>query len=175
MAQHAANQAFDQAVRANLARLIGLARAMMGSGRAYDAKQPEDLVQDALLNLYRRRELYDWSDGGWALMARAVARNVVSCRRRRTGRTLEADEADQDIVAESLDPGSKMELAETTEVMRARIEALPENWRAALVLREQQEMAYKDIATTLAATEAQVKTWLHRARARLLEQCEDLL
>jgi DNA-directed RNA polymerase specialized sigma24 family protein len=34
-------------------------------------------------------------------------------------------------------------------------------------------MAYKEIAETLQATEAQVKTWLHRARARLLNLMAD--
>ena len=54
--------------------------------------------------------------------------------------------------------------------MRRRIEELPEAWREALVLREQHGMAYKEIAELLEASEAQVKTWLHRARARLLGQ-----
>ena len=54
-----------------------------------------------------------------------------------------------------------------------RIEALPDSWRQALVLREQQGLAYKDIAEMLGATEAQVKTWLHRARARLLALMAD--
>ena len=48
--------------------------------------------------------------------------------------------------------------------MRERIAELPDSWRDALVLREQQGMAYKDIAESSTRPAPQVKTWLHRAR-----------
>ena len=168
----AANSGFEAAVNANLRRLIGLARAMLGSSLR-DAKEPEDLVQDALLRLFRHRDHYDWSDGGWSLMAKAVARNVISCRRRKTGQSLDADEGLRDSLGETMDPAGAAIHAETTAMLRQRIEALPPKWRSALVLREQQGLAYKEIAEMLQATEAQVKTWLHRARARLAGQLSD--
>ena len=161
---------FTACVNANLSRLIGLARAMLGAPTR-DSKGPEDLVQDALLRLYRHRHDYDWSDGGWSLMAKAVARNVISCRRRKLGQSLDADEGSMlEQLGEERDPAAATIHAETTAILRKRIEALPADWREALVLREQQGMAYKDIATTLSASEAQVKTWLHRARAKLAGQ-----
>lgn len=156
-----------------MARLIGLARAMLGSGTR-DAKSPEDLVQDALLRLFRYREEYDWSDGGWSLMAKSVARNVISCRRRKLGKSLDLEDTEgaamMDMLGEECDPAEAFITAESTAQLRRWIEELPDSWRMALVLREQQELSYRDIATTLQATETQVKTWLHRARARLAEQ-----
>lgn len=164
-----ADKLFEAAVHANMGRLIALARAMLGSPTR-DSKSPEDLVQDALLKLFRQRASYDWTDGGWSLMAKSVARNVISCRRRKLGHSLDADEALSDSLGAEQDPAERAVSAETTALMRARIEALPESWREALVLREQQELSYKEIAELLTASEAQVKTWLHRARARLLGQ-----
>jgi RNA polymerase sigma-70 factor (ECF subfamily) len=169
MAGQPADMLFEAAVNANTGRLIALARAMLGVPTR-DSKSPEDLVQDALLKLFRQRHAYDWSDGGWSLMAKSVARNVISCRRRKLGQSLDADEALSDSLGEEQDPAQRIMGEEATRVMRARIEALPDSWRQALVLREQQGLAYKDIAEMLGATEAQVKTWLHRARARLLGQ-----
>ena len=166
------DQQFEAAINANMGRLIALARAMLGAS-IRDAKQPEDLVQDALLKLFIHRLTYDWSDGGWSLMAKSVARNVISCRRRKLGQSLDGDEMLMDSLGEEQDPSERIINAESTRIMRERIEALPDSWRDALVLREQQEMAYKDIAETLGASEAQVKTWLHRARVRLLGQLED--
>ena len=167
--QQPADKLFEAAVDANMGRLIALARAMLGVPTR-DSKSPEDLVQDALLKLFRQRNSYDWSDGGWSLMAKSVARNVISCRRRRLGQSLDGDDALSDSLGEEQDPAERIMNEETTAVMRARIEALPDSWRQALVLREQQGLAYKEIAEMLGATEAQVKTWLHRARARLLAQ-----
>jgi RNA polymerase sigma factor (sigma-70 family) len=166
------DQQFEAAIHANMGRLVALARAMLGTSMR-DAKQPEDLVQDALVKLFVHRLSYDWSDGGWSLMAKSVARNVISCRRRKLGQSLDGDEMLMDSLGEEQDPSERIINAESTRIMRERIEALPDSWRDALVLREQQEMAYKDIAETMGATEAQVKTWLHRARVRLLGQLED--
>src|SRR5436190_11429097 len=167
--QQPADKLFEAAVNANMGRLIALARAMLGVPTR-DSKSPEDLVQDAMLKLFRQRHSYDWSDGGWSLMAKSVARNVISCRRRKLGQSLDGDEVLRDSLGEEQDPAERIVNEETTALMRARIEALPDSWRQALVLREQQELAYKEIAEMLGATEAQVKTWLHRARARLLAQ-----
>ena len=169
MAGQPADKLFEAAVDANMGRLIALARAMLGVPTR-DSKSPEDLVQDALLKLFRQRHSYDWSDGGWSLMAKSVARNVISCRRRKLGQSLDGDEALSDSLGEEQDPAERIVNEETTALMRARIEALPDSWRQALVLREQQGLAYKEIEEMLGATEAQVKTWLHRARARLLVQ-----
>ncbi len=169
MADQPADKLFEAAVNANMGRLVALARAMLGVPTR-DSKSPEDLVQDALLKLFRQRYSYDWSDGGWSLMAKSVARNVISCRRRRLGQSLDGDEALSESLGEVQDPAERIMSEETTALMRARIEALPDSWRQALVLREQQGLAYKDIAELMSASEAQVKTWLHRARARLLAQ-----
>ena len=170
MAGQPADKLFEAAVNANMGRLIALARAMLGVPTR-DSKSPEDLVQDALLKLFRSRHSYDWSDGGWSLMAKSVARNVISCRRRKLGQSLDADEALSDSLGEAQDPGERIMSEETTARMRARIEALPDSWRQALVLREQRGLAYKEIAEMLGASEAAGKNgWLHRARARLLAQ-----
>src|SRR5678815_5232217 len=161
--QEPADMIFEAAVNANMGQLIALARAMLGVPTR-DSKSPEDLVQDAMLKLFRQRHSYDWSDGGWSLMAKSVARNVISCRRRKLGQSLDGDEALRDSLGAEVDPSERIINEETTSMMRARIEALPDSWRQALVLREQQELAYKDIAEMRGASEEQVKTWLHRAR-----------
>ncbi len=166
------NQAFESAVNANMGRLVALARSMMGA-QSRDAKQAEDIVQDSLLKLFRLRDSYDWSNGGWSLMAKAVARTVISCRRRRVGQSLDADPAIYDSLGSEDDPSEAFSAAETTQKLRRLIESLPDTWREALTLREQQQMGYREIAETLGATEAQVKTWLHRARVRLAQGLQD--
>src|SRR5689334_3488538 len=101
--QEPADRLFESAVKANMSRLLGLARSMLGAPTR-DSKSPEDLVQDALMKLFRQRHAYDWSDGGWSLMAKSVARNVISCRRRKLGQSLDADEAFHESLGEESDP-----------------------------------------------------------------------
>ncbi|MCL2640057.1 MAG: sigma-70 family RNA polymerase sigma factor [Phycisphaerales bacterium] len=172
MADQPTEKLFEAAVAANMSRLIGLARAMLGMPTR-DAKDPEDLVQDALVKLYRQRANYDWSDGGWNLMAKSVARNVISCRRRKLGASLDADEAFHETLGEEHDPSERIISAETTAMMRTLIEALPENWRQSLVLREHHDLSYKEIAELMEASESQIKTWLHRGRTRLLNLLDE--
>ena len=165
-AQTMADSQFEAAVNANFGRLMALARAMLGAPMR-DGKQPEDLVQEALLNLFRHRDGYDWSDGGWSLMAKAVARNVISCRRRKVGQSLDADAILLETLGNDADPSAEATMGETAASLRKAIESLPDDWRQALVLREQQGLAYRDIARLMQATESQVKTWLHRGRSRV--------
>ena len=165
-AQTTASRQFEAAVHANMGRLIALARSMLGS-QMRDSKQAEDMVQDALLKLFRHCESYNWDDGGWSLMAKAVSRNVISCRRRKIGRSLDADDGLYDGIGKENDPAEAPLTAETVELVRQHIALLPDDWRSALVLREQQGMGYREISETLGATESQVKTWLHRARMKL--------
>ncbi|MGC9258511.1 MAG: RNA polymerase sigma factor [Phycisphaerae bacterium] len=165
-AQTTASRQFEAAVYANMGRLIALARSMLGV-QIRDAKQAEDIVQDALLKLFRHCESYNWDDGGWSLMAKAVARNVISCRRRKIGRSLDADDDLYDSLGTENDPAEAPLTAETVELIRRNIQQLPVAWREALVLREQQGMGYREISEILGATESQVKTWLHRGRVKL--------
>ena len=161
-----ASRQFEAAVYANMGRLTALARSMLGV-QMRDAKQAEDIVQDALLKLFRHCESYNWDDGGWSLMAKAVARNVISCRRRKIGHSLDANEELYDGLGTDNDPAEAPLTAETVELVRRNIELLPPAWREALVLREQQGMGYREISEVLNVTESQVKTWLHRARVKL--------
>jgi RNA polymerase sigma-70 factor (ECF subfamily) len=58
---------------------------------------------------------------------------------------------------------------ETVAQVRRAIDRLPENFRAALVLCEYENLSYAQIAETLGASVPQVKTWIHRARRQLAE------
>jgi RNA polymerase sigma-70 factor (ECF subfamily) len=53
--------------------------------------------------------------------------------------------------------------------VRKAISRLPDNFRAALVLCEYENLSYAEIASSLGASVPQVKTWIHRARRQLEE------
>ena len=62
---------FERAVQEHSRRLLAIARAIVG----YRAS-PEDVVQQAVLNLYQHRNRYDWKEPG-ALLRRTVVNEAL--------------------------------------------------------------------------------------------------
>jgi RNA polymerase sigma-70 factor (ECF subfamily) len=58
--------------------------------------------------------------------------------------------------------------AELEEVLRM-LQTLPEDIRAALMLRAEQDMSYAEIGAVLGMSEGAARVKVHRARARLAE------
>ncbi len=70
----------------------------------------------------------------------------------------------EDVVAQS----------ECEEKVFALLRALPESQRAALLLREQEEMSYSEIAEVLNVPQSKVKSDIFRARSLLREKWNEL-
>lgn len=60
-------------------------------------------------------------------------------------------------------------ISEWNEILAIELKKLPENHRTALLLRVQQEWSYREIAEMMNVSEANVKTWIYRARVSLKE------
>jgi RNA polymerase sigma factor (sigma-70 family) len=150
-------QLFEKAVRENSRRLLGIARGIVGN-----RVSPEDVVQQAVMNLYQHRARYDWRQPG-GLLRRAVVNESLRILRQPRMAAMEEDYHP----GSSASPDAAMEDRETVIAVRKAIDRLPENFRAALVLCEYENMPYAQIAETLGASIPQVKTWIFRARRQL--------
>jgi RNA polymerase sigma-70 factor (ECF subfamily) len=142
-------------------RLLGIARAIVGNRAS-----PEDVVQQAFMNLYQHRDRYDWREPGGLLRRTVVNESLRILRQRRMSGLVEEGGPASD----ELTPVGEMIENETTAQVKRAISRLPEHFRAALVLCEYENMPYTQIAETLGATVPQVKTWIHRARRQLAEK-----
>ena len=69
--------------------------------------------------------------------------------------------------AETPNPAERLEAAERKEMVLDLLKHLPEHQRAALLLREQEEMSYSEIARVLNVSEGKVKVDIFRARTTL--------
>jgi RNA polymerase sigma-70 factor (ECF subfamily) len=147
---------FEHAVRTHTPRLLAIARAVVGTRAS-----AEDVVQQALVNLYQHRHRYDWQQPG-GLLRRAVVNEAL-----RILRQPRMAEFNADLPARPAAPDGRLVDDEMVQRVRAAIDRLPEHFRAALVLCEYEGMAYAQIAEVLGASVPQIKTWLHRARRRL--------
>jgi len=127
----------------------------------------DDLAQETFLRLAR--------DGGAIPADRVrfwlfrVARNLALNELRR-GRTWSAVRTLLRGSTTSADPESVLARRQDADRCLALLRALPDEWRAAIILRDVEGMSYAEIAATLEVTVAKVKTDLFRARSRLREE-----
>ena len=155
---------FEKAVRLHSRRLLAIARAIVGSNAA-----AEDVLQQAILNLYQHRDRYDWSDPVGLMRRTVVNESLRLLRQPRMG--LVAD----DHPGRSNSPVGQMIDEEAIEHVRQAMAQLPEHFRAALVLCEYEQMSYVEIAEVLECSVPQVKTWLHRGRRQLAKKLQSFM
>ena len=153
---------FEKAVQNHSRRLLAIARAIVGTRAS-----PEDVVQQAVTNLFQHRARYDWREPGGLLKRAVVNESLRLLRHPRM--SMVADEH-----PDSTDtPVGGMIENETVDQVRKAIAKLPDHFRAALVLCEYENLSYQQIAETLNASVPQVKTWIHRARRQLEGMLKD--
>src|SRR5438045_7503710 len=115
------DELFQRAVAAHSRRLLAIARGIVGNRAS-----AEDVVQQAMMNLYQHRQRYDWRQPG-GLMRRSVVNEALRLLRQ-PRMTMVAD----DHPGRSDSPGRGMLDAEMIARVRAAIDQLPEHFRAAL-------------------------------------------
>src|SRR5580704_3292066 len=164
-AAESTNELFERAVRLHSRRLLAIARAIVGNRAS-----PEDVVQQAFMNLYQHRDRYDWREAG-GLMRRTVVNESLRILRQPRISALPDEAGDPSGPSQSA--GGQMIESETVLQVRRAIDRLPENFRAALVLCEYEKMSYAQIAETLGASIPQVKTWIHRGRRQLAQMLKE--
>jgi len=127
----------------------------------------QDIAQESFMQLYRtgleriaREEVRFWL----FRVARNFALNELarrSTRQRLFGKVVDA------LRTESPGPAEHLEAAERKEMILSLLKHLPEHQRTALLLREQEEMSYGEIARVLNVSEGKVKIDIFRARSKL--------
>jgi RNA polymerase sigma-70 factor, ECF subfamily len=166
-------QAFEALVRGHASRLLAVTRRLLRN--EHDA---EDAVQDAFINAFR--SLGSFSGAGrlstWLhrIAVNAALMRLRSARSKPEGsieRLLPAFTGDGQHSAhappwrEGADV--EMERREDLDFVRTCIDALPENYRTVLILRDIEELDGERTARMLGLTPGVVKVRLHRARQAL--------
>src|SRR5207302_7198823 len=118
------DELFERAVRLHSRRLLAIARAIVGNRAS-----AEDVVQQAVMNLFQHRERYDWRQPG-GLLRRSVVNEALRLLRQ-PRMTMVADDHPGRADA---GPGGEMLNAELVAKVRTAIDQLPEHFRAALIL-----------------------------------------
>ena len=130
----------------------------------------QEIAQDSFLQLHNKglRTLPEGEARFWLYrVARNFALNELnkrSTRQRLFGRVVDA------LRAHAPTPEEEFELAERKSLVVDMLSTLPEHQRAALLLREQEELSYVEIARVLGISESKVKIAVFRARTALRER-----
>lgn len=157
---------FDRLVAPHLARAYNLARLLVGN-----SADAEDLVQEASLRAFRALDGYHGGDSKtWLLV---IVRNTCYSFLSRKGnmQAVVAFEEEQHSSESTTPEASALDNATAAEVRRV-IECLPTQCREVLVLREMEEMSYKDIAEIAGVRIGTVMSRLSRARQLLRERLQ---
>lgn len=176
-------QAWQQLVVSQHRRIYAICYRFTGS-----SSDAEDLTQDVFLKLYRNLASFDLHKGSFQTWITTLARNLLVDHFRRTRLDRASDsldatfdgEEDGPTMADRLaDPRDSQEQQFAGQELKTRIqEALKQlspELREAVILRDLEDMDYKDIAQVLRIPEGTVKSRISRGRgelARLLQRIE---
>jgi RNA polymerase sigma-70 factor (ECF subfamily) len=174
--------AWTELVRAHHRRVYGLCYRFTGSGT--DA---EDLTQDVFLKIYANLTSFDGSRGSLQVWITTLTRNLLVDHFRRTRNlriTGSLDEGwDEGGESRPLVPADRLEAQGPSQhdqatrrelekmVQQALAQVSPE-LREAVILRDLQDMDYKEIAMVLSIPEGTVKSRISRGRAELARLLE---
>ncbi|MEZ4988007.1 MAG: sigma-70 family RNA polymerase sigma factor [Saprospiraceae bacterium] len=135
-----------------------------------DRDDAEDVVQEVMIKLWKQgQELLKVQNmEAWCMK---LTRNQA-LDRLKSGYTKRKTTWPQDLALteQGNEPDKQLETADTLAYIRQLMEALPENHRSVIHLRDVEGMSYQEIADVLDMTMPQVKTNLFRARNTLKSQ-----
>ena len=162
------SDAFDALFRANYAGLVGTAERMLGRRDV-----AEEIVQDVMLELWRRRETLVVDDSLRGYLFRATRNRALNHLRH----SAIEKRAEPELAADRSESGSGAHAAlveEEIEVaVRRAVAALPERCREVFELSRVHGLRYAEIATTLGISvktvEAQMGKALRILRERLAQ------
>jgi RNA polymerase sigma-70 factor (ECF subfamily) len=133
----------------------------------------DDIVQDAMLRAFRAFDGFRGGDAkAWLL---TIVRNCWASAGAATRRRGHTPLDDEELVAEQATPEASAIQAGTKRRLDAMIAALPEEFREVLILREMEDMSYREIADITGTPIGTVMSRLARARAMLRETAKACL
>jgi RNA polymerase sigma-70 factor (ECF subfamily) len=175
------NSAWEEIVRLHNRRIYNLCYRFTNS-----PDDAQDLAQDVFIRVYRTLASYDVEKGAFATWVTTLTRNLLVDHFRRSKQDRVTDSIDAGLREEedslSLsdrleDPGptpdDRLASKETQKMVQKALERLSPDLREAVILRDLQDMDYKEIAQVLRVPEGTVKSRINRGRmelARLLSR-----
>ncbi len=149
-----------------------------------DPSEVEDVAQEAFIKAYRALPQFRGDSAFYTWLYRIAintARNwqVANSRRPSTPTSNENEDGETfsqiDNLTDNSTPESMLASRQIVETVNAAIHKLPEDLRAAIVLREIEGMSYEDIAVSMGCPIGTVRSRIFRAREAIAAQLKPML
>jgi len=167
--------AWEEIVQKYHRRIYNICYRFTGSGTDAD-----DLTQEVFIKMYRTLNSYDTDRGAFMTWVTTVTRNLLvdhfrKTRQDRVTDSLDTPQSEQEdamplgdrIPDKGPGPDTKVQSREAKEVVHDALQKLSPDLREAVILRDLQDMDYREIATVLRVPEGTVKSRINRGRAEL--------
>jgi len=167
--------AWEEIVQKYHRRIYNICYRFAGSG-----DDAEDLTQEVFIKMYRTLNSYDVERGAFMTWVTTITRNLLVDHFRKTKQdrmtdsldTVSSEHEDAMPLCEQIpDRGpsqdSRVQTRETGETVHQALQKLSPELREAVILRDLQDMDYREIATVLKVPEGTVKSRINRGRAEL--------
>jgi RNA polymerase sigma-70 factor, ECF subfamily len=167
--------AWEEIVRRYNRRIYNICYRFAGT-----ADDAQDLTQEVFIKMYRTLSTYDIERGAFVTWVSTVTRNLLVDHFRKTKQDRMTDSLDaapsehedalplsERIEDKSKSPDSTVQSTETKEAVHKALQKLSPELREAVILRDLQDMDYREIAAVLKVPEGTVKSRINRGRAEL--------
>ena len=139
-----------------------------------DRSLAEELTQEVFLRVFRTIKTFRSTEGSFGTWLARVTRNLLIDHYRRTRQERVTDSIEEQLpmleeagAAASARPDQGVAGREASEILQATLQKLSPDLREAVILRDLQEMEYREIADVLGIPEGTVKSRINRGRAEL--------
>jgi RNA polymerase sigma-70 factor, ECF subfamily len=160
--------AWEELVRLHTRRVYALCYRFTGS-----SAEAQDLSQEVFVRVFRTLKTFRATEGSFGTWLARVSRNLLIDHYRRTRQDRVTDSIEEQLpmleegVAGSVRPDSVLAGKEASEILQLALQKLSPELREAVILRDLQEMEYREIAAVLQIPEGTVKSRINRGRAEL--------
>jgi RNA polymerase sigma-70 factor (ECF subfamily) len=169
------SSAWEELVERHHRRIYNICYRFAGS-----ADDAQDLTQEVFIKIYRTLGSFDTERGAFMTWVTTVTRNLLVDHFRKTKQDRMTDSLDaapsehedalplsEQIRDQSATPDARAQSSEVSETVHKALQKLSPDLREAVILRDLQDMDYREIATVLKVPEGTVKSRINRGRAEL--------
>jgi RNA polymerase sigma-70 factor, ECF subfamily len=169
------SSAWEEIVRVHNRRIYNICYRFTGS-----ADDAEDLTQEVFIKIYRTLQSYDLEKGAFTTWVTTMTRNLLVDHFRKSKQDRMTDSMDaapagdedaltlgEQIADQKATPDEVMDTKDTQKMVQQALQKLSPELREAVILRDLQDMDYKEIAQALKVPEGTVKSRINRGRTEL--------